>query len=387
MIIFNINTRAYDLISLLCVTGEYPVASLGILGDRTCYRRLVTDMCKTQTYHNSETGEKITCRALSISGKGRLKTIRLTKYALPLAEWVDGADYYAGTYLKNNRSGSKKTIERHHRISETAAIMQQSGFEYRPWYLPEIQNEIQQYSTIDEPSYFLPKVFRGDISNPSQKYTFSRTVGALMTSHKTLMLYNTRNSIKKWDGQGEYRTKSNIESFSYRNTKEGKIDSAIIMGQNLNYVLGLIHQTEKQYKSASIFHKSDLLTMFYNIHYIPLNQFGAKLIQVLTLPNCHNYILSLIYNDESLKHGSMSLNYDIYNNGVYTLSLLDYDMRRLILAKSNINMLIKEGKSFTYQILCFPEQIDELYQFLGDNVEYLTVNIDELLDLLYEEEF
>lgn len=90
MIIFNKKTRTYDLVNLLCVTGDFPVASLGILGDRTCYRRLVTDMCKKQTYHNSETGEKVTCRALNISGKGKLKTIRLTKYALPLAEWVGG---------------------------------------------------------------------------------------------------------------------------------------------------------------------------------------------------------------------------------------------------------------------------------------------------------
>lgn len=386
MIIFNINTRVYNLISLLCVTGEYPVASLGILGDRTCYRRLVTNMCKTQTYHNSETGEKITCRALNISGKGKLKTLRLTKYALPLARWVEGAEFYTETHLKNNRSSNEQTIERHHRVAEAVAIIQQSRFEYRPWYLPEIQNEIRQCSTIDEPSYFLPKVFRGDISNPSQKYTFSRTVGALMTPHKTLMLYNIRNSIMKWDGQGEYRSKSNIESFSYRNTKNGEIDSAIIMGQNLKYVLGLIHQTEKQYKSASIFHKSDILTIFYNVHYVPLNQFGSKLIQLLTLQNCHNYILSLIYNDESLKSGSMSLNYDVYNNGVYTLSLLDYDMRRLILVKSKIKTLIKEGKPFIYQILCFPEQVDELYQYFGDDVEYLTVNIDELLNFLYEEE-
>lgn len=387
MIIFNVNTRVFYLISLLCVTGEYPVASLGILGDRTCYRRLVTDMCKTQTYHNSETGEKITCRALNISGKGRLKTIRLTKYALPLAKWVDGADYYAIAHLKNSRSGNEKAIERHHRVAEAVAIIQQSGFEYRPWYLPKIQIESRQCSTINEPSYFLPKVFRGDISNPSQKYTFSRVVGTLMTPNKTLMVYNTRDAIMKWDGQGESRTKINVENFSYRNTKKGEIDSAIIMGQNLNYVLGLIHQTEKQYKLASTFQKFNLLTMFYNIHYIPLNQFGAKLIQLLTLQNCHNYILSLIYNDESLKRRSMSLNYDIYNNGVYTLSLLDYDMRRLILVKSKIKTLIKEGKTFTYQILCFPEQVDELYQYFGDDVEYLTVNIDELLDLLYEEEF
>lgn len=386
MIIFNEKTRAYELVSLLCVVGEYPISSLNILGDRTCYRRLITDMCKTQTYHNSKTGEKFTCRALNISGKGRLKTIRLTKYALPLAKWVGGAKFYIETHLKNNRSSNEKTIERHHRIAEAVAIIQQSRFEYRPWYLPEIQNEIRQYSTIDEPSYFSPKVFRGDISNPSQKYTFSRTVGALMTPHKTLMLYNTRNSIMKWDGQGEYRATSNVENFSYRNTKKGKIDSAIIMGQNLNYVIGLIHQTEKQYKSASIFHKSDLLTMFHNIHYIPLNQFGAKLIQLLTLPNCHNHLLSLIYDDKLLERRSMSLAYDIFDNGVYTLNLLDYDMRRLILAKSNINMLIKEDKSFTYQILCFPEQIDELYQFFGDDVEYLTVNIDELLNFLYQEE-
>lgn len=215
MIIFNKKTRTYDLVNLLCVTGDFPVASLGILGDRTCYRRLVTDMCKKQTYHNSETGEKVTCRALNISGKGKLKTIRLTKYALPLAEWVGGADYYAENHLKNSRSGNEKAIERHHRVAEAIAIMQQAGFEYRPWYLPEIQNEVRQCSTIDEPSYFLPKVFRGNTSHPSQKFTFSRTVGALMTPYKTLMVYNTRNAIMKWDGQGEIRATNNVESFSY----------------------------------------------------------------------------------------------------------------------------------------------------------------------------
>ncbi len=386
MIIFNEKTRAYEMVSLLCVTGEFPVASLGILGDKTCYRRLVTDMCKKQTYHNSETGKKVTCRALNISGKGKLKTMRLTKYALPLAEWVGGADYYAENHLKNSRSGDEKIIERHHRVAEAIAIMQQAGFEYRPWYLPKIQNEVRQCSTIDEPSYFLPKVFRGDTSHPSQKFTFSRMVGALMTPYKTLMVYNTRNAIMKWDGQGEIRATNNVESFSYRNTKEGKINSAILMSGNLNCALSLIHQTEKTYKSASIFNKADLLTIFYNVHYVPLNQFGAKLVQLLTLPDCHNYLLSLVYDDESLKRGSISLVYDIVDNGVYTLSLLDYNLRKLILTKSHIASLIKEGKSFTYQILCFPEQVDELYQYFGNAVTYLTVNIDELIKCLYEEE-
>lgn len=386
MILFNENTRAYSLVSLLCVTGEFPVASLGILGNKICYRRLVTDMCQKQTYHNSETGEKVTCRALNISGKGKLKTIRLTKYALPLAEWVGGADYYAGTYLKTSRSGDEKAIERHHRVAEAMAIMQQAGFEYRPWCLQELQTETRQCENIYEASYYLSKVFRGGTSHPSQKFTFSRTSGALMTPYKTLMVYNTRNAIMKWDGQGEIRATNNVESFSYRNTKEGKINSAILMGGNLNCALGLIRQTEKKYKSASLFNKADLLTVFYNVHYVPLNQFGAKLVQLLTLPNCHNFLLSLVYDDESLKRGSMSLVHDIVDNGVYTLSLLDYNLRRLILTKSHIASLIKEGKSFTYQILCFPEQLDELYQYFEDDVEYLTVNIDDVLNCFYEEE-
>lgn len=342
MILFNENTRAYHLVSLLCVTGEFPVASLGILGDRTCYRRLVTDMCKNQTYHNSETGEKITCRALNISGKGKLKTIRLTKYALPLAEWVDGAGYYADTYLKNSRSGNEKVIERHHRVAEAVAIMQQAGFEYRPWYLPEIQNEVWQRSTIYEPSFYLSKVFRGDMSYPSKKYIFSRTVGVLMTPHKTLMVYNTRDAVMKWDGSGEFRVTSNVASYSCRNTQESKIDSAIIMGANLNCVLELIHQTQKMNKTSKLLGKFDVLSSFYNVHYIPLNQCGTKLMQLITLPNCHNYLLSLVYNDESLKRGSMSLAYDIVHDGVYTLSFLAGDLRRLTIAKNHIKSLIKQ---------------------------------------------
>lgn len=158
------------------------------------------------------------------------------------------------------------------------------------------------------------------------------------------------------------------------------------MGENLNCALCLIRQTENKYKSASLFKKSDLLTVFYNVHYVPLNQFGANLVQLLTLPDCHNYLLSLVYDDESLKRGSMSLVHDIVDKGIYTLSLLDYNLRRLILTKSHIASLIKEGKSFTYQILCFPEQVDELYQYFGNAVTYLTVNIDELIKCLYEEE-
>ena len=79
MIFFRPRSQTRRLIEMLAVTGEFPVSSLYLFGSQRTMRELVRRMTEIQQYRNTETGETVTCRLLTLSGKGRNKAVRLLK--------------------------------------------------------------------------------------------------------------------------------------------------------------------------------------------------------------------------------------------------------------------------------------------------------------------
>ena len=59
----------------------YPLRQLHLLGNPRMYRDTVRRMCQEQEYINDETKEKITAKALTITGKGFQRSVRLLKGA------------------------------------------------------------------------------------------------------------------------------------------------------------------------------------------------------------------------------------------------------------------------------------------------------------------
>ena len=62
---------------------------------------------------------------------------------------------------------------------------------------------------------------------------------------------------------------------------------------------------------------------------------------------------------------------------MFELSFLDGDISRLFRFREAI--LDRTGK---FKIICFPEQIPFLKEYFGDMIELVTVNLDELEDML-----
>lgn len=85
---FSAKSHVHRLVTVLSFVGEYPAHSHHLLGKERVMKELVHRLTTAQTFRNDETGEEHTCRLLTITGKGREKTIRFYKAGLAILGWV-----------------------------------------------------------------------------------------------------------------------------------------------------------------------------------------------------------------------------------------------------------------------------------------------------------
>ena len=94
MLTLRPGSLAYRLISMLSVTGEYPIHSLHLLGNPRVMRDLVRRMSEPQLVRLPG-ADSVQTKLVQISGKGAAKSVRLYRGALPILEWMhpDAFDY------------------------------------------------------------------------------------------------------------------------------------------------------------------------------------------------------------------------------------------------------------------------------------------------------
>ena len=88
MLTLRPGSQAFLLVSLLAVTGEFPLRSLHLLGNERVLRELVRSGSGRQVIRNSNGSAQVDTRLFQISGRGRDKSLRLYKGALPVLDWL-----------------------------------------------------------------------------------------------------------------------------------------------------------------------------------------------------------------------------------------------------------------------------------------------------------
>ena len=109
MIYLHPGSHTCKLIRLLALTGEFPFGSLAILGIDRSWQDLVHRLSKPQDFQVPESDFRHTCRILSLSGKGKQKSIRLYKGGLPVLEAIypEGYAFYMEHYGRRSFSGCR----------------------------------------------------------------------------------------------------------------------------------------------------------------------------------------------------------------------------------------------------------------------------------------
>lgn len=374
MVWFTPGSQVWQFITLLSIVGEYPLGSRHLLGNKAVFKNLVHKLNRPQTFCNTETGDTMTCRLLSVSGDDRNRNIRLCKVALPILEWIspECQSYHLNSFRKHNFSSSVSHRERNHRIGEVVTICMRAGIEARPFLLPELQNEAFVHIIPSEAVMYPSKDLKRLSEDEMSKTSFTRMVGALFACGTCYAMYNTRSATMKWSGKGEFKARDSLRDLSNMNSEISIVNSAILLGQSGTVALNTIVESDKSQKQEFRFD-----SVYDHIYFVPLNEDGIRQLRLLTVPDWKEKILNLLFDPEERSYNRGRFEYDAIVDDVYIYSYLDADIARLMRLHETLSALKRD-----VVVLCFAYQVSFLREYFGPMVELKVIDFDTVEDEL-----
>ena len=217
-------------VSFLC-WGD-PLCSLQLFGSKEVWRKLIHKHSQRQEYRIPGHADKIICRLLLITGKGKSKSVRLSKGGQNILEIVNpnAALYYTQNYLRHNHAGEAKRLDRFHRVAESAALINLAGFETCPYRLPQLQMVTIRKVVTDAPSFYISKELKYVGDDDVNKTSFSRITGALFCPGGCYAVYNSRDYLMNWNGRGEAKVRLHLTEIARMNADVDDVQSAILLG-------------------------------------------------------------------------------------------------------------------------------------------------------------
>lgn len=381
MITVRPGSHVRKLILLLATMGEMPMKAVRLLGSERSWKVLIYKLNDVQEFRLSDTGEQFRCRLISISGKGRLKSIRLYKGALPLLEKLDprAYEYYLDAFSNHHFSGDERHIDRNHRVAEALIMAMRANMQCYPPNLPDVLGEEIQTLDPEWPCFYIGRDLKKLNEGELNKTKFTRLVGLAVSQGRCHAVYNCRHKPMEWFGQGEYKARIHLSNI-LQASATSMIYSAILFGQDYSVVLESIN---KAYKFRKYKRRFD--GIYKNIYFIPLNEFGIRLLKTLLVPDWDEIILDMLFlpQDRARKDYVMG-DVDAVVGDEYALSILDGDISRLIRLKESMRRHLHRTT-----VICYPEQGEMVRQFMGDQVKIVTVtlrDVEEELGLVESEE-
>lgn len=201
---------------------------------------------------------------------------------------------------------------------------------------------------------------------------FTRIAGSIFIKHNCYAVYNTRNAVMKWNGMGEFKTLHSLIEVARLNAGVSQIDTAILFGESYKTAYKTMLENQKNRRLEFRFDG-----IYRHIHFVPMNEFGIRLLKILILPDRKQKLLDLLFEPECQSNDLGAFEYDAYINGVYVLSFLDSDIARL--------MRFSEARSYRtemLEVLCFPEQVELIKNHLGSYVSIKTIGLEQIEDAL-----
>ena len=377
-------THLYKFLMILACVGEYPVKAVHLLGYERVWKQKINEWHKYQIYCLPGTNEKVRAQLLSISGKTPYKTIRLHKSALPILEKVepDAYNYYMKNYDAHHFSGAPTHVGRNHRLAEAVAMCLATGAEVLPWKVSDLQDPQTRYRNVDQPCFYLSRDLKEFHKGELEKTGYIRLVGALVYPQGMYAVYNTRDVPMQWRGRGEEKAQMMLSEIFRAGGLREESESAILFGKDFFTVAMTMAD------SFARRHLKDGLDRIYcHLHFIPMNTFGIKLLQIITTQRWERDLKEIIFGDAEPSVAFGGLEHDVFENGEYYYSHLDGDLCRLISFRRNL----RKWSENRYVLACYPEQVPYIKEYLGDywdkeNLRVELYNLDALHAYWFEEE-
>lgn len=382
MVTLRPGSHVWRLLTVLSAAGEFPAQSLHLLGSERSFEKLVHRLEAAQEVRSAEGVVLGVYKLLTVSGRRERRTIRLSKNALPLLQSLHPAALarYRDMYGAYRFSSNDAHVQRNHRVAESLAVCLGGDVEIRPYVLPPLQKQEILQRVPCTPSFYIARSLKQLDKTEMNKTIFTRLTGALFCPGFCYAVYNTRNSVMKWSGMGEFKTANHLTELARMNAGISQADHALLLGECMDIALQTLLESDKSKRMELRFDR-----IYPHIHYIPMNWDGIRLLRILTLPDWNEQILSVVFPAEWRLTAPGSMEYDAQREKTFILSHLDGDIARLVRLRQAL-----AHTQVPFEVMCFPWQSAFLHEYLGGNVQLREIELDALESALgltvYEEE-
>ena len=385
MITIRPGSHVHTLLSILPFVGEYPMSALRLLGSVRSYKDLIHKLTQVQEFRFPDSDERFTCRLLNVCGRANRKTVRFHKSALPMLKWWDEDMYrlYMEEYDNHNFSGNARHVNRNHLLAETAVMCLKAGIEANPLYTPELMEETTKNLRLEEPNFYFAREIKRVYENELNKIRYTRLAGMITFWNGVYVVYNLRDEMPKWIADGEAKILWHMDSMFHplRQDYHPFQKAALMFGADYNIALDLLQQIKETKKQDNGFFRT-----YNQILFVPMDDFGVRLLRILTLDNWRKKLLDALFEPEQYTTSWGTLQFDMIVDGIDTFCFLNGDIRNLFRFRETI-LMHREGVSSGsaiegYKVICYPEQLTLVQKFFGDLAEVATVTMDELENVL-----
>ena len=376
MITARPGSHVHQLLQLITAAGEIPASALPIIGNERVMAALVHKLESIQDIRFSRGGFVYHVRLIQVSGRKDKRTIRLYKKGLVvLDELYQGLlDWYLSAFDGHNFTGDPFHIWRNHRVAEVLALCLTAGIEIRPYVLPPLQKSVIRRITPESPCFYIARYFKKTDTESANKTMYTRITGGLFCTDQCFAVYNTRGAVMKWSGRGEVKALGNLLELARMNAGLDEVSAALLMGENYEVAINTILESDKTRRSELRFDK-----IYRRIHFIPLNQYGTRLLKMIIIPNWNEKLLNALFEPGQRSYNRGAIEYDAVVNGKKILSHLDGDIARLIRFREAQNCQTEPA-----DVLCFPWQTGFLKSYLNGTAGLRELDMDAVEAALRE---
>ena len=369
MLLITRGSHAYKIIMLLLITGEFPFRSLGLLGNERSIKETAVRMTQLHDIHIKDSEKTYRCRLITISGKSTLKTLRLCRagFELIVDEMPDLFDSYMIDSFGHRFHGESYRIERNHRIAESILMCMRSGIECRTHLLPQLQKRERIFLSYSDPAFYSSKYIKRLGVDEMNKSKYIRMVGAIFSEAGLYEIYNSRSDVMEWYGQGEDKSILIMEDLCRYNFQISESHRAIIFGNEYDVAF----RTLQRFAAGDKYVQLDLLG-YQCMHFIPMDESGTKLLQIMMLKNWDQKLLRLIFESRYMPEVK-EFKYDARINDVYVLSFFDSDIIKLASFYKTV-----EQEKYKWEVACFDSQLPFLRKYLGDQAVIRVFPLDQI---------
>lgn len=193
----------------------------------------------------------------------------------------------------------------------------------------------------------------------------TRAVGALFYPGGCYAVHNTRDAAMKWKGMGEFKALHSLTEIARLNGGVTHLDGALLFGKSYETALETLEASDPRHPEL----RFD--SIYPHVHFLPLDDFGARLLGILTLPDWQERLLDLLFEPSTRTYGRGTMEYDAQVGAVKVLSHLDGDLARLLRFREGL-----WSHSGKFEVVCFPQQAGFVHRFLGDRVGVREISLE-----------